>query len=170
MAIYALTGTPGTGKTSISKNLNKKVLHLSNLYSKSSEGKNENGEWIVDLDKLNSLIQEKLVDNMVVEGHFAHLMDNMDHIIVLRCDPRELRIRMNKRKYSEDKIKENLEAEAIGLIYSEACENVRGIELYQHDTTKRSVDESSEILRKFFEGNVKLDETIDYSERIMDWY
>ena len=65
---------------------------------------------------------------------------------------------------------ENLEAEAIGLIYSEACENVRGIELYQHDTTKRSVDESSEILRKFFEGNVKLDETIDYSERIMDWY
>jgi adenylate kinase len=170
MPIYALTGTPATGKTSISKNLDKKVLHLSDLYMYSSDGKSSNGEWLVDLEKLNNIVQEKLAEDIIVEGHFAHLMDNIDKIIVLRCDPKKLRTRMEKRGYTEDKIKENLEAEAIGLIYSQACEEVKGTELYQHDTTHRNVDESSEILKGFFEGNVKLDETIDYSERIMDWY
>ena len=170
MAIYALTGTPATGKTSISKNLNKEIIHLSDLYPNSSEGRNQNGEWIIDLDKLNKLTQEKLRDDTIIEGHLSHFIDNIDQIIVLRCDPRELRRRMEMRDYNIEKIEENLEAEAIGLIYSQALEINNGIDVFQHDTTKLSVDESTTILRDFFEGNIKLDETIDYSERIMEWY
>ena len=170
MAIHALTGTPGTGKTSISKNLNKEIIHLSDLYPNSSEGRNQNGEWIIDLDKLNKLTQEKLRDDTIIEGHLSHFIDNIDQIIVLRCDPRELRKRMEMRDYNIEKIEENLEAEAIGLIYSQALEINNGIDVFQHDTTKLSVDESTTILRDFFEGNIKLDETIDYSERIMEWY
>tara|TARA_Y100000588_G_C14103006_1_gene859664 strand:- start:661 stop:1173 length:513 start_codon:yes stop_codon:yes gene_type:complete len=170
MAIHALTGTPGTGKTSISKNLNKEIIHLSDLYPNSSEGRNQNGEWIIDLDKLNKLTQEKLRDDTIIEGHLSHFIDNIDQIIVLRCDPRELRRRMEMRDYNIEKIEENLEAEAIGLIYSQALEINNGIDVFQHDTTKLSVDESTTILRDFFEGNIKLDETIDYSERIMEWY
>ncbi len=170
MAIHALTGTPGTGKTSISKNLNKEIIHLSDLYPNSSEGRNQNGEWIIDLDKLNKLTQEKLRDDTIIEGHLSHFIDNIDQIIVLRCDPRELRRRMEMRDYNIEKIEENLEAEAIGLIYSQALEINNGIDVFQHDTTKLSVDESITILRDFFEGNIKLDETIDYSERIMEWY
>ena len=170
MAIHALTGTPGTGKTSISKNLNKEIIHLSDLYPNSSEGRNQNGEWIIDLDILNKLTQEKLKDDTIIEGHLSHFIDNIDQIIVLRCDPRELRKRMEMRDYNIEKIEENLEAEAIGLIYSQALEINNGIDVFQHDTTKLSVDESTTILRDFFEGNIKLDETIDYSERIMEWY
>ena len=170
MAIHALTGTPGTGKTSISKNLNKEIIHLSDLYPNSSEGRNQNGEWIIDLDKLNKLTQEKLRDDTIIEGHLSHFIDNIDQIIVLRCDPQELRRRMEMRDYKIEKIEENLEAEAIGLIYSQALEINNGIDVFQHDTTKLSVDESTTILRDFFEGNIKLDETIDYSERIMEWY
>jgi len=170
MAIHALTGTPGTGKTSISKNLNKEIIHLSDLYPNSSEGRNQNGEWIIDLDKLNKLTQEKLRDDTIIEGHLSHFIDNIDQIIVLRCDPRELRRRMEMRDYNIEKIEENLEAEAIGLIYSQALEINNGIDVFQHDTTKLSVDESITILRDFFEGNIKLDETIDYTERIMEWY
>ena len=170
MAIHALTGTPGTGKTSISENLNKEIVHLSDLYPNSSDGKNQNEEWIIDLDKLNKQTQEKLRDDIIIEGHLSHFIDNIDQIIVLRCDPRELKKRMEKRGYSEEKIKENLEAEAIGLIHSQAFEIKKGASVFQHDTTNLSVDESTTILRNFFEGNVKLDETIDYSERIMEWY
>ena len=170
MAIHALTGTPGTGKTSISKNLNKEIIHLSDLYPNSSEGRNQNGEWIIDLDILNKLTQEKLKDDTIIEGHLSHFIDNIDQIIVLRCDPRELRKRMEMRDYNIEKIEENLEAEAIGLIYSQALEINNGIDVFQHDTTKLSVDESTTILRDFFEGNIKLDETIDYTERIMEWY
>jgi len=39
MVRYALTGTPGTGKTTISNALKKKTLHLSELYSEASEEK-----------------------------------------------------------------------------------------------------------------------------------
>ena len=77
---------------------------------------------------------------------------------------------MEMRDYNIEKIEENLEAEAIGLIYSQAFEINNGIDVFQHDTTKLSVDESTTILRDFYEGNIKLDETIDYTERIMEWY
>ena len=50
MANYALTGTPGTGKTSLKKHLNKKIISLSEYYEQASEGKTDNGEWIVDID------------------------------------------------------------------------------------------------------------------------
>ena len=77
---------------------------------------------------------------------------------------------MEKRNYSEEKIVENLEAEAMGLIYSQALEIKNGTDVFQLDTTSLTVNESSKILGNFIEGNVKLDETIDYSGRIMEWY
>mgnify|MGYP003312903588 FL=1 len=77
---------------------------------------------------------------------------------------------MEKREYSEKKIVENLEAEAMGLIYSQALEIKNETDVFQLDTTNLTIDESTKIIGNFFKGNVKLDETIDYSERIMDWY
>ena len=170
MATYALTGTPATGKTSITAKLKKQVIHLSDFYSESSEGKNKAGEWKIDIDKMNAITQKRLNDGIIVEGHLSHFIDNIDQIIVLRCDPRELRKRMEKRNYSEEKIVENLEAEAMGLIYSQALEIKNETDVFQLDTTSLTVNESSKILGNFIEGNVKLDETIDYSERIMEWY
>ena len=78
--------------------------------------------------------------------------------------------RMKKRNYSESKIRENLEAEAIGIIYSEAIEIFDRTKVAQLDTTNYTSEQAAEILEQFFEGKVKLDETIDYSERIMGWY
>ena len=170
MATYALTGTPATGKTSITAKLKKEVIHLSDFYSESSEGKNKAGEWKIDIDKMNAITQKRLNDGIIVEGHLSHFIGNIDQIIVLRCDPRELRKRMEKRNYSEEKIVENLEAEAMGLIYSQALEIKNETDVFQLDTTSLTVNESSKILGNFIEGNVKLDETIDYSERIMEWY
>ena len=170
MTTYALTGTPATGKTSISIKLKKKIIHLSDFYSESSEGKNQTGEWRIDIERMNILTQKKLNDGIIVEGHLSHFIDNIDQIIVLRCDPRVLRKRMEKRKYREEKIMENLEAEAMGLIYSQALEIKNGTDVFQLDTTNLNVKECSKILEGFMKGNVKLDETIDYSERIMEWY
>ena len=170
MATYALTGTPATGKTSITTKLKREIIHLSDFYSESSEGKNQTGEWRIDIERMNILTQKKLNDGIIVEGHLSHFIDNIDQIIVLRCDPRVLRKRMEKRKYREEKIMENLEAEAMGLIYSQALEIKNGTDVFQLDTTNLNVKECSKILEGFMKGNVKLDETIDYSERIMEWY
>ena len=170
MVRYALTGTPGTGKTSISKQLNKKILHLSDLYSEASEGKNSTGEWLIDLEKLNGIVNKSNGSSLIIEGHLSHTLKNIEQIIVLRCDPNVLRLRLEKRAYSEVKIKENLEAEAIGIIYSEALELVDKTSLFQLDTTDCTAKEAAQLLSDFFEGKVKLNETIDYSERIMEWY
>ena len=170
MVRYALTGTPGTGKTSISKQLNKKILHLADLYSEASEGKTSTGEWLIDLEKLNEIVNKLMGSSLIIEGHLSHTLKNIEQIIVLRCDPNILRLRLEKRDYSEVKIKENLEAEAMGIIYSEAVELIDKTSLFQLDTTSYTAKETAHLLSNFFEGKVKLDETIDYSERIMEWY
>jgi adenylate kinase len=170
MTRYALTGTPGTGKTTISKVLNKKILHLSELYSESSEEKTTSDEWLVDVEKLNQVFHKKKGDNFIVEGHLSHTLKDVEKVIVLRCDPNVLKSRMEKRNYSESKIRENLEAEAIGIIYSEAIEMFDRSNVAQLDTTNYTSEQAAGILEQFFEGKVKLDETIDYSERIMGWY
>ena len=122
MEKYALTGTPGTGKTSVSKLLNEKVTSLSDYYEEASEGKTNNGEWVVDIEKLNTIF--KTSDTKIYEGNFAHKLNNIDKIIVLRCDPSILKERLEERGYKKEKIMENLEAEAIGLIFSESISYV----------------------------------------------
>ena len=170
MVRCALTGTPGTGKTSISKLLNKKIIHLSDYYESSSDGKADSGEWLIELDLLNDIIQKLDTEDAVFEGHVSHFLNNMDLIIILRCDPKVLKKRLEKRDYSKDKIRENLEAEAMNIIYSEAKDNIGEERIFELDTTKNLIENNANILEKFMNGNIKLEETFDYSERIMDWY
>ena len=65
---------------------------------------------------------------------------------------------------------ENLEAEALNIIYMEALDNIDKERIFQLDTTNKSAEESAKMIKGFVAGNVKLEETFDYSERIMDWY
>lgn len=168
MVRYALTGTPGTGKTTISKLLDQKIIALSDYYKDSSEGKTGSGEWIIDIDKIKKNVF--ITEDSILEGHFAHEFDNIDQIIVLRCDPKVLVERLKKRGYSKEKIRENLEAEAIGTIYSESLKCLDFTHVAQLDTSVHTASESAGILREYMNGNIKLEEEIDYSERILDWY
>ena len=170
MVSYALTGTPGTGKTTISNALNKKTLHLSEIYSEASEEKTISDEWLIDVEKLNRIFHKRKGDSFIVEGHLSHTLKDVERVIVLRCDPNVLKPRMEKRNYSKSKIRENLEAEAMGIIYSEAIEIFDKTNVAQLNTTNCTGEQAAEVLEQFFEGKVKLDETIDYSERIMEWY
>ena len=168
MVNYALTGTPGTGKTSLSKLLDQKVISLSEYYEEASDSKTDNDEWIVDIEKL-----ELLLDNIncnIFEGNFAHKLSNIEKIIVLRCDPSILKKRLEERNYNSEKIRENMEAEAIGIIYSESLEYLGKENIMQIDNGNKTLKETSEIIKKYINGNIKVDEEIDYSERILDWY
>jgi adenylate kinase len=168
MVKYALTGTPGTGKTSVSKLLNEKITSLSDYYEEASEGKTKDGEWLVDIGKLNIIL--KTSDSRIYEGNFAHKLNDIDRIIVLRCDPTILKIRLEERGYKKEKVMENLEAEAIGLIFSESIDYVGENNVVQIDTSKTDVASISKIIEKYVDGKIKVEEEIDYSERILDWY
>ena len=168
MVNYALTGTPGTGKTSLSKLLNKEVISLSEYYEEASEGKNGKGEWIVNIEKLDLIL--KNINCEIYEGNFSHKLAKIEKIIILRCDPIILEKRLENRNYSKDKIKENLEAEAMGIIYSESLEYLGKEHIIQIDNSSKTVKETAEIIKKYINDNIKVEEEIDYSERILDWY
>ena len=168
MVNYALTGTPGTGKTSLKKHLNKKIISLSEYYEQASDGKTDNGEWIVDIEKLDNILEDS--DCNFFEGNFSHKLDKIDKVIVLRCDPQILEKRLESRNYSKNKVRENLEAEAIGLIYSEAIEIRDRANVFQVDNSTRKPQETANIIEKYINDNIKVEEEIDYSEKILDWY
>ena len=170
MVRCALTGTPGTGKTSISDFLDTKVVHLSDYYEEASEGKTKSGEWLIDLDKINTIVSEANLKEVFYEGHTSHTLDNLEMVILLRCDPPVLRKRLTKRNYPKEKINENLEAEALNIIFEEAIENISEDKIFQLDTTDQTPEQSAKKLMNFMNGNIKLDESYDYSERIMEWY
>ena len=127
-----ITGTPGTGKTTIAEALDRSVISLKDFAREHSLGE-ENDIFEVDVEK----VDQNLPEDCWVEGHLAHKI-NLDYCIVLRTRPDVLEERLSERGYSEEKIRENVEAEKMDLILSEAFERTT---VYEIDTTEKSVEE-----------------------------
>ncbi len=92
------------------------------------------GSWIVNEKKLGKKA-DAIKGNTILDGHLSHFC-MVDIVIVLRLDPVELKRRLSLRGWSKEKIKENVEAEALGVCLSEArkkCKNV-----FEIDTTGKS--------------------------------
>ena len=144
-----ISGTPGTGKTSVSELLAEKLgyrlVGINDFAEERGliEGVDKvRGSGIIDEVKLEAEIG-KLLGDVVVEGHLAHLCKG-DVSVVLRTRPDELKKRLSLRKWSKEKVRENVEAEAIDLILQEAVEvNDNVVEV---DTTGKSAEEVSCIL------------------------
>ncbi|MEW5936455.1 MAG: adenylate kinase family protein [Candidatus Thermoplasmatota archaeon] len=172
--LIALTGTPGTGKTSAAKILRSKgyrvheVAELAKRFG-AMEMSNDGGMG-VDVERLASRLQGMSLEGaMIVVGHLSHfLAPNL--CIVLRCSPAELRRRLTVRGYPERKIRMNLEAEAIDLILVEAlecCEKVREI-----DATPLTPAEVADRVEEIVHGKSRgyLPGAVDWSEEVLSWY
>ncbi|RLF47750.1 MAG: NMP kinase [Thermoplasmata archaeon] len=180
MKIIAITGTPGVGKStvaSILKSLGHEVYDIEYLARGCGALYSEGMDKVVDVDKLNEKFPELLknlcqsCDKVFVVGHLSHLLRNADCVIVLRCNPEGLRTRLAERGYPEDKIRANMEAEAIDYIAVEAYE-IHGNKVYEIDTTKMPPAEVARAVVAIAEG--KGDEfrglRADWSEVILSWY
>jgi len=145
--IILITGTPGVGKTTISdllvKRLDAYLIDINRLVDEEHfyTGIDEVRKYkIVDLDALFHEIN-KIIDeisssgkDIVIEGHLSHLFQDSDFVIVLRANPDVLRQRMETKGWNEDKIRENIEAEAIDLCTYEAHE-IHGDKVNEIDTS-----------------------------------
>lgn len=127
-----ITGTPGTGKTTVAETLDQEVVSIKDFARERGLGE-ENDIFEVDIDK----VDQALPDDCWVEGHLAHKV-GVDYCIVLRTRPDILEERLRDRDYSEEKVQENLDAEKMDLILSEAFERTR---VYEIDTTEKTVEE-----------------------------
>ena len=165
-----LTGTPGTGKTTISKTLDCNLISINDYYPDISNGKDFEGNWLIDLEKLNEVIDVTQYSNTIIEGHVAHFLSSLDLVVVLRCHPDKLTERLALRDYSEEKIRENVEAEALNIISDEAFELYKEGKVFELDTTLSDLTKTIDLFNEIMNGNIKSNKRLDYSETIMSWY
>ena len=139
-ARIGITGSPGTGKKTIGQELARitglEFLSISDFAIAREYGSWRHDDFLVNLRKTRNAIDTR---GKIVSGHLLPYIipkSKMDFVAVLRCSPRVLAKRYLSRKYSKQKIKENLEAELIGVI-AEKTISTYGLEkAAEFDTTR----------------------------------
>lgn len=150
----ALTGVPGTGKTTLAAALAQRrgwvAVGLNELARErgllGDADAARGGARIVDLDALAEAVNEEYATALPVlllEGHFAHEMD-ADLVVLLRADPLVLAARLRARGWSEEKVRENVEAEALDVLAHEVLET--GTDAVELDVTRLSVEEAADAV------------------------
>lgn len=167
--IITLTGTPGTGKTSVARELGEKdyqIVDLTEFLKQRSLGQETGSGLEIDIDEMVEALEQEFKSSeqrLVIEGHLAHHFP-ADYCVVLRCQPDILRERLEQRDYSPEKVQENIESEALDIILQEAVEKQENI--VEVDTTDReAVEVAEEVERKTEEGDTSYGE-VDWNKYI----
>jgi len=166
--IYIITGTPGVGKSSVSKMLTSilgaRLISIGELVKREGLyiGWDEERETLIaDTDRLSERIRE-IIDaekrTIIIEGHYAvHVVppEKVDLIFVLRRDPRDLKKTLEDRGYSRRKVMENLAAEILDVCLFDAVD-ICGVEkLCEIDTTSKSPEEVVDEIISVIKGERK---------------
>jgi len=177
MTLYALTGTPGTGKTSLSAELRSRGYNVidgkEHIRSHGLMGEldKERDTHEVDLDDLNDSLQEYRDSDelFILDSHLSHFMDSSG-IIVLRCDPNILAERLRARGYGDQKVLENVQSEILDVILCEATES--DIPVWEVDCSHDSIAESADSIEQILKG--KSDDYLpgktDWSSEMDKWF
>ncbi|WP_435153505.1 adenylate kinase family protein [Haladaptatus sp. DFWS20] len=147
----AVTGTPGTGKTTATELVESdlEVMHLNDVIREEGldEGTDEERDSLLaDFDAIREWLDERDDDTgLLVDSHLAHHF-GANRVVVLRCHPERLEGRLIERGESEPKAAENAESEALDVILSEAVAEHGTESVYEIDTTHRTpADVASDI-------------------------
>jgi len=166
-----ITGTPGVGKTVLSKKLGELLpAHVVNLTEYVAANNlyvsKMGGEMVVDLEKLRESIQtlrSRLSANyLVVDGHLSHLLEG-DVVIVLRLNPVILAERLATRGYPEKKIRENVEAEILDVCLVEALK-IHGDKVSEVDVSGKDIGRVvQEVLSIILRGERRVPGSVDWT-------
>ncbi len=145
--VIAISGTPGTGKSTLAIFLKKKLgfdrLDLHQHYKKISSGYQKDKQcYNIQAKKFTQLVKDKIKHcqkGLIIDSHISHLLPKkmLNLCIILTCsDLKQLEKRLKKRKYSTKKIRENLDSEIFQICLSEAKELKQKIIIF--DTSKKT--------------------------------
>ncbi|MFT4881612.1 MAG: adenylate kinase [Natronomonas sp.] len=133
----AVTGTPGTGKTTATERLdsNREVVHLNEVIREAglTTGRdNQRDTLVTDIDAVADRLAGR--EDVLFESHLAHRFD-ADRVVVLRCHPEELAARLRERGEPRQTVAENAESEALDIVLAEAVDRHGEDRVYEVDTT-----------------------------------
>ena len=120
-SVVALTGSPGTGKSTLASRLKEHGLNVITVEEIARDvnalSQSETGIE-VETSKLVHWAWDG-VEDCIIDGHLSHHC-SIDAIIVLRCHPSELRQRLGHRDgYDIKKIESNVEWELLSGVWSD---------------------------------------------------
>ncbi|WP_436931281.1 adenylate kinase family protein [Halosimplex halobium] len=156
----AVTGTPGTGKTTAVERLadadgpaaDLDALHLNDVIREEEfvvEHDEQRDSAVADIDALADYLDGR--ENVLFESHLAHHFD-ADRVVVLRCHPEELERRLTERGEPAAKAEENAESEALDVILAEAVERHGEEGVYEVDATDMGPDEVAAAIEAVVAG------------------
>ena len=130
MTVIIVTGTPGTGKTRVARFLSKLGYHYLDVHSLirtiHSGYDRKKRCYTVDKKKFVRMIVDaiKKYPDVIIDSHMSHYLPakHVDACVVTQCSIKTLQKRLQKRNYSQQKIRENLDAEIFENCLVEARE------------------------------------------------
>ena len=180
--VIVITGTPGTGKTTIAQILAKKLklemIPVKKIVERNRgmyEFKKQSGEKVVDLDKLRKKLMDEIKKikgrSIIIENHLLCDMKlPAKWVFVLRCKPEVLEKRMERRAYSTAKIQENILAEMLDYCTQKARKNYKGkARIVELDTSRRNKKSTVTQMIQIINGTTKKGDKVDYSKQLRKW-
>lgn len=155
----AITGTPGTGKTTATELLDSEtVIHLNDVIREQdlyTETDADRDSLVADFDAIGEWLSEQTTNTTtttsVVESHLAHQFET-DRVVVLRCQPEALQERLQERGEPEAKAIENAEAEALDVILAETVDRHGEEHTYEIDTTNMEPEAVAHEIKRVISG------------------
>jgi len=151
----AVTGTPGTGKTTATDlvETDLDVIHLNEVIKSEDLSLGEDAErdtLVADLDAVEAWLGDR--EDVLVDSHLSHHLP-VDRVVVLRCHPEELARRLRERGEPDAKAEENAESEALDVVLSEAAEEHGLDAVYEIDATDRSPESVAGEIERVVAGD-----------------
>lgn len=139
LKVIVLTGTPCTGKTTLAMELslllhykhievNELLKNIADKYDKLRDS------FIISENKVSNILKSTIKSfemeknppkGLIIDSHMAHFLrsDYADFCIVMKCELKALKSRLEARNYPPEKMRENLESEIFDTCLIEALEN-----------------------------------------------
>ena len=164
-----ITGNPGVGKHTIAdlftkQNSSYQIFDINKFAIEKGLGEQTDDGIEVDTKKLKNEIQKLNLEKSLIVGHLApYVLDesNIEYVIILRKNPYELIKIYEKRKYQNQKIKENAGSEVLGVIANDSITSFGKEKSFEVDAT----DKTPEVILKRIQDIMNNQESGD----IVDW-
>ena len=151
--IILVTGAPGVGKTTISNKLacqlDARYIGITELVKKEkliTSIDEERKTLVADTKKVAKRLQYIISEqegNIIIEGHYVVDVvpkKQVNTVFVLRRDPHKLKNVLEKRKYPEKKVWENLAAEILDVCLCDALSACGADKVCEIDVSNKTVE------------------------------